>query len=257
MLGGLKSSIRRLLNRFGLDVVRYKRRRTFRGALNHIRERGFEPATVIDVGVAGGTPELYDVFGDAKLVLVEPLEEYEANLQRIREVYDAHIIRAAATNSEGDVELNVHRNLSGSSLYLEAEGQHVDGVSRTVPAVTLDGIHRDRNLVGPVLLKIDVQGAELDVLRGASELLERTEYILLEASLFRFFRSGPVVLDVLQFMDQRGFALYDIHRGHYRPLDGALAQVDLAFVKKEGKFRQSHHYATREQRARIESCETD
>lgn len=253
VLDWLKSWARAGLRRAGLDVVRYEGRRTFRGALRHIRERGFEPSTVIDVGVGGGTPDLYDVFGDAALVLVEPLEEFESDLQRIRDSYDAHVVPGVATETEGEAELNVHHKLEGSSLYREAEGRHVDGISRAVPAVTVDGIFRELGLEGPVLIKIDVQGAELDVLQGATHVLERTEYVMLEASLFKFFRGGPVVLDVLEFMNERGFALYDIHRGHYRPLDGALAQVDLAFVKKEGRFRESHHYASREQRRTIES----
>lgn len=253
VLDRLKLWLRAGLRRVGLDVVRYEGRGTFRGALRHIRRRGFEPSTVIDVGVGPGTPDLYDVFGGAELVLVEPLDEFDSDLDRIRETYGAEVVRAAATEAEGEVELNVHEALEGSSLYREAEGPHVDGTSRTVPAVTLDGIFDAMELGGPVLIKIDVQGAELDVLRGASEVLNRTEYVMLEASLFRFFRGGPVILDVLEFMDERGFALYDIHRGHYRPLDGALAQVDLGFVKKEGRFRQSHHYASHQQRQAIES----
>lgn len=255
MLDRLKIWVRTGLRRSGLDVVRYEGRSTFRGALRHIRERGFEPSTVIDVGVGGGTPDLYDIFGDAQLVLVEPLHEFEADLQRIRDARGAHVVRAAATETEGEVEFNVHQTLEGSSLYREAEGQHVDGVSRTVPSVTLDGVSRELKLEGPFLLKIDVQGAELDVLRGAAHVMDQTEYIILEASLFRFFRGGPVVLDVLEFMDDRGFALYDVHRGHYRPLDRALAQVDLAFVKKDGRFRRTHHYASREQRRAIQSGE--
>jgi hypothetical protein len=49
-------------------------------------------------------------------------------------------------------------------------------------------------------------------------------------------------------MKNRGFVAYDISGLQYRPLDNALSQVDIAFVKEDGLFRQRHFYATPEQR---------
>jgi hypothetical protein len=43
-------------------------------------------------------------------------------------------------------------------------------------------------------------------------------------------------------MKDRGFVAYDLFGAHTRPLDGALAQVDIVFVKERGRFRQSHVY---------------
>jgi hypothetical protein len=93
-----------------------------------------------------------------------------------------------------------------------------------------------------------VQGAELDVLAGASEMLKATEYVLLEVSFFQFFENGPQLHDVVAFMKSRGFVAYDVFGFQYRPLDNALSQADLAFVRERGSFRQHHYYATRSQR---------
>ena len=101
----------------------------------------------------------------------------------------------------------------------------------------------DRHLDGPFLLKIDVQGAELAVLLGAENLLRQAEYVILEVSLFNFFDGGHVLHEVLEFMLARGLVAYDIFATLYRPLDGALSQVDMAFVKVNGSFRQNHFYA--------------
>jgi hypothetical protein len=49
-------------------------------------------------------------------------------------------------------------------------------------------------------------------------------------------------------MKQAGFAVYDIYGFNYRPLDGALCQVDMLFVKEKGRFREQHAFATAEQR---------
>jgi hypothetical protein len=86
------------------------------------------------------------------------------------------------------------------------------------------------------------------VLAGATETLRAAEYVVLEVSFFEFFRGGPLFHDVLAFMQARGFVAYDIFGFQYRPLDGALSQADVAFVRERGAFRQHHFYATREQR---------
>jgi hypothetical protein len=49
----------------------------------NLRKPGLSPATLIDVGVAMGTPALYRAFPDAHLVLIEPLAEYEQDLARL------------------------------------------------------------------------------------------------------------------------------------------------------------------------------
>ncbi|MCH8192053.1 MAG: hypothetical protein IIC80_11965, partial [Chloroflexi bacterium] len=51
------------------------------------------------------------------------------------------------------------------------------------------------------------------------------------------------------FMKERGFVAYDIFGHNYRPLDGAMCQIDMAFVKEKSQFRRVHAFATKEQRA--------
>ena len=84
--------------------------------------------------------------------------------------------------------------------------------------------------------------------RYARAVLRDTEYVLLEVSFFRFFVGGPEVADVIAFMRSCGFVPYDVFHLMYRPLDGALSQLDLAFVQDKGVVRQQHTYATPEQR---------
>jgi hypothetical protein len=49
-------------------------------------------------------------------------------------------------------------------------------------------------------------------------------------------------------MKSHGFVAYDVFGFQYRPLDNALSQADIAFVREGGSFRQHHYYATRNQR---------
>lgn len=250
----LKKIIKKSLSSVGLEVRRRDisyPRSSLLGLLEQARNVGFSPATVIDVGAAYGSFALlcHNVFPDAKYILVEPLEEYKPFMQAAtRSISNAEYILAAATAESGEVIINVHPDLVGSSLYLEDEDSNVNGVPRTVRAIALDCLVQDGEANVPFLLKIDVQGAELDVLSGAEEILRGTEYVLLEVSFFEFLSGGPQFYDVVTFMKSRGFVTYDIHGLQYRPLDNALSQIDIAFVKETGLFGKHHYYATRRQR---------
>jgi len=234
----LKKIIKKIFNVFGLEVHRKNIRRiTWAEALGHISRLGFRPQTVIDVGVGHGTFDLYEKFPDATHLLIEPLEEFEEDLKEISRKYKAEYILAAAGAKPGITLINVHHDRTSSSIFKEAEGSHVDGIPREVPVVTIDDLCNKRNLRGPYLIKIDVQGAELVVLNGAEKVLEDTELIILEVSLFQFYINGPQFYDVVSYMKDRGFVVYDIFGGHNRPLDGALGQIDMAFVKENGQFR--------------------
>jgi FkbM family methyltransferase len=224
-------------------------RASLQGSLNHIKRLGFRPRTVLDVGAARGTLELYRTFPEAGHILIEPLEENRSRLAKVARRYEnVEVILAAATGRGGQVTMNVHPDLMGSSIYLENEDSNVKGFPRIVPAITLDQLWREGRIRNPCLLKVDVQGGELEVLSGSEEVLRVTEYAVLECSLFQFFRGGPQITDIIDDMKARGFSVYDLFGFQYRLLDGAMSQVDIAFVKEDGFFRESHDYATKEQR---------
>lgn len=219
--------------------------------LNHIKSLGFEPSTMVDVGVAYGTPGFYDIFENTRYLLVEPLEEYLPVMKKICSDFPGQWVCCAAGKKEGKVTLNVHPDLSGSSIYKESEGAHVDGIERQIPMHRLDTLLMKRRFKGPMLLKLDVQGAELEVLDGATEILPEIEIIIMEVSLFSFYKSTPQFAEIVARMLDLGYVVYDIFGGNNRLLDNALGQVDICFVKEDGFFRKTHHYATQEQRRKF------
>ncbi len=250
-----KTRVKNLLNIFGLEIHRKgsisdrSHRATMRGCLEQAVSNGLNPATVFDIGAATGTPDLYEVFPDARHVLIEPLEEYLAALDSwVHKLRKAEYIIAVATSEPGNLVINVHPDLVGSSIYEEGEDSNVNGFQRTVSAVTLDQVCRNKDLEGPFLIKIDTQGSELDVLMGARTVLSAAAFVILEVSLFEFFDGGPQLFDCISFMENRGFVVYDIFDPQYRLLDGAMSQVDIAFVQGKSHFREFHFYATGEQR---------
>ena len=243
----LKPRARRVLDRAGIEVRRRGRgvRRTAPEVLAHVRGLGLEPATVFDVGVAWGTPELYEAFPRAHHVLVEPLVEYEPRIREVEQRYSAEWVQAAAGPSPGTAEMAVHRTWFMSSMLGGWKGHDADDVvPREVPVMTLDQVREERGLRGPFVVKVDVEGGELRVLDGASRVLEETELVLLEVNMFRFLPEAPDFGDVVLYMRDRGFAVYDFYGGHLRLLDGALAMTNVAFVRADGRFRREQAFST-------------
>jgi FkbM family methyltransferase len=116
----------------------------------------------------------------------------------------------------------------GSSVYVENTSFPTERVA--MPMLTLDTVLRGHDMVGSTFLKLDVQGAELDVLSGATETLARTEAVLLEASLVEYNQGAPRIAEVIAHMASLGFLLYDIC--DLRRIGSVLAQTDLIFIRK-------------------------
>lgn len=126
-----------------------------------------------------------------------------------------------------------------------------DGYEVTIPMIRIDDVLKEKQVSGPYLIKVDVQGAELDVLDGSPQALQESEVVVLEVSMFQFMKGAPELYDVVFYMKERGFVAYDIILGWNRPLDNALGQIDMVFVKENGRFRQNHSYSTLEQMKKI------
>jgi len=256
-MSGARHAVGRITNealaRFDLAVVRRSRldRSTHIGMLAHLSGLGLKPSTVFDIGAARGEWAVLSsgFFPDANYLLVEPLTEFTGALTRAQaKMSRATVIQAAAAASSGPRPLNVHSDLVGSSLLHESEGPGTDGVVRIVRGVPIDDLAFENAAGPPYLFKIDVQGAELEVLAGATRVLADTQALVLEVSLLPFFVDGPSLSDVVCAMASLGFSVYDVIGHTYRPVDNALAQVDLVFLPVDSPLRADPRFATEQQR---------
>ncbi len=83
-------------------------RNSMRGSLIKLKELGFEPRTVIDVGACLGSFELYDTFPESRHILIEPVAENAPYLAKVCNQYkDASYIIAAATKEPATVTISV------------------------------------------------------------------------------------------------------------------------------------------------------
>lgn len=250
--GLIKSTLKGVLRGCGYQVLPAAAHLTMEAALAHIKKVGLTPGTVVDVGAAYGdfTRMCLDFFPEARCLMFEPLEEYKPHLAGLTQRHPRVKAVAAAAGSEpGTMRINVHPDLHGSSFLLETEEQSdVNGEPRDVRVTTVDGEIAAWPSPGPILLKVDVQGAELMVLAGAAKTLEACEVVILETSLFNVFANGPLIHEVITYMTDREFCIYDLVGNIYRPLDGALSHVDVIFAKQNSILRRRQAFATPEQR---------
>lgn len=193
-----------------------------------LRKHGFRPKTLIDVGVGTGTPMLYAAFPDAYWVLIEPLVEYEPDLRRWLVEHEGEYVLAAVGDTEGTATIHVGRqSLEHSTIpgWRDMEGKE----DREIPAMTLDGLYRERGWEAPFGLKIDTEGYEDRVIRGAGELLERTQFVIAEVNATPRFRNSYSFADFVGLMDSHGFWLCDLLDGQKGEESSCIFYVDALF----------------------------
>ena len=127
---------------------------------------------MIDVGAGSGTPKLYAAFPDAHHVMIEPLAEFAPRLQRRVEEDGAEYVPLAAGDADGTATIHVDKgSLWESSLLVAGWGDAETREERTIQVATLDSLLEDRRWTPPFGLKIDTEGFEDRVIRGAREVL--------------------------------------------------------------------------------------
>jgi FkbM family methyltransferase len=206
-----------------------------------LKRAGFVPGAVFDVGFAYGTEELDNAFS-CPYILVDPVEESVPFMEAfVRRKPGSSWHLAAASSEPGTIDIAATPLISNSTI-------HVKGLpKRTVPKVRLDDLPRPP---GPYLIKIDVEGHELEVLRGATAVLTDTEVVVVEVNFWSEDRphGRASVVDVINLMDRSGFVIFDFVDANYRGTDAALVQADLVFVKKTSAIRAVRDIRTPEQR---------
>ena len=204
-------------------------------SLEHLKKKGFNPEMIIDVGAYKGnwTMDVLEVFPSSKILMVDAQRKMESYLQELCSKHkNVEYIISLLSSRDGDEKLF---NINETASYVATVPQ--EGFDfETIKSQTLDKVIHERNLPFPDFLKLDVQGHELEILRGAQKALANAEICLLEVSLLNVGDDGPLLIDVLRFMDENNFQAYDICQFMRRPYDNALYQIDLFFAKKVSRI---------------------
>lgn len=138
--------------------------------------------TFIDVGVGpDGTPDLYEKFSNKKLLLIDPLDEAEEFYNNKMKDADAIFFKTALGEKAESLKINVEENIGRSTMLdvsdINFEGDPID--KRTIQVDTLDNILSE-NDYGKLGIKIDTEGFELNVIKGAKNTLTKTKFVIAE-----------------------------------------------------------------------------
>jgi len=143
------------------------------GCLAVLHNQGFSPSTVIDVGAQVGTDALYKIFPNATHIMIEPVEENkEALLEVASTLEQAQIIIAAASYKSGETYLSVSKNIKYSHIVEDDNSKENNSELRKINCIAIDDLRNARSLKSPFLVKIDIDGEELNVLKGMNSTLK-------------------------------------------------------------------------------------
>jgi FkbM family methyltransferase len=237
-LGGLRNLLKRAALRIGVDVrsARHTEDKIMQALMYRLR-----PSVVLDVGAnVGQYARKLRVLGFRGLIIsFEALAVAHARLVDAA-AGDAHWLaapRAVVGSETGTTAINVAGNsvsssvLPMTSLLLDAVPNVVYVATEQVPGIRLDAV-AEIPQQGSLMLKIDTQGYELEVLRGATTLFQRISLLQLELSLVPLYEGAPVMTDIIAYLGSHGFDLFQLIPAFRDERDGRLLQVEGFFVRR-------------------------
>ncbi|MEP4053465.1 MAG: FkbM family methyltransferase [Litorimonas sp.] len=193
-----------------------------------LKNMGFPVEAVVDVGVLTCTTALMGAYPNVPHILVEPIEEFHPDIRRIYQNagIQYRLVKAAASDSDGMAKLKTTSVRSGKDIThsrLTTEKGEGDDF-RIVPTITIETLIKEHTVPKPFLLKIDVDGAELDVMRGALPAVSNCSVLCVEAGLRNFTERCNAALTL-------GFELFDIVDLCY--YGERFVQADFIFINSQ------------------------
>lgn len=204
---------------------------------SNLKQFGYTPVHIVDVGANHGTwtREALKYFPDAYYTLLEPqywLQNSVSDILTTNKKVVFHTVGAGAAS--GNFKFTIHdRDDSCSFKYSAAEAE-INGFKQIdLPVVTLNELLAASGLPSPDIIKIDAEGSDLEVLKGATNYVGSTEIFMVEAGVVNKEYDNSFH-KIINFMESNGYRLFDItdlNRPFQPPV---LWLVELVFVRKGG-----------------------
>jgi FkbM family methyltransferase len=212
-------------------------------SLAAMKRRGFHPRLAIDVGAYSGdwTLSLRHLFPETRVLMVEPQAARKERLQALTYAHNGVEFVPALLGPAAAKGVTFYHAETGSSVLRDSENGGAQ--SAAMEMTTLDAVIRGTEFEHADFLKLDVQGYELEVLKGAEKSLASVEAVMMEVNLIAVYQGAPLVHDAVAYMAARGFRVYDVCTFFRRPYDNALWQMDMIFVRAASPLMTSTRWA--------------
>lgn len=198
------------------------------------------PETIIDIGSNKGQFILLieKIYPNKNIYSFEPIKEM-INKQKKFFAYKNNIIfhNVALGSSTTLKEFLITARMDSSSFLKivsdKNKSKNYDIVeNRNIQINTLDNLLINEKISHPVLIKIDVQGYELEVLRGANNLLKKTDYLLLEVSKNEMYQNQPIEKVIVEYLKNLNFDI--LKSNNWSKIQNTnFYQRDIIFYKKQ------------------------
>ena len=234
----------RIINYFlsylGVRVVRIPtlKHKIKKGDYKWLQERSI--ATVVDVGANIGqfAQLIHEILPQAGIHSFEPLREQYMQLERLSKkipLLQCYPLAAGSENCDKNINAN---EFSPSSSLLPMTELHASSfpftkhsVAQKVHVRPLDSVLPMAALQKKILLKIDVQGYEMEVLKGAEHLLRQVEVIIVETSFQELYRGQPLFDDIYKFLLEKNFHFHGSLEPVFSTINGEVLQCDAVFIR--------------------------
>lgn len=210
-------------------------------ALERVAGLGFNPTTVFDVGAYRGdfARMCLSLWPSVEVACFEALPHKIQELNRLATSNNKVRVFPCLLGAASRANVPLHLLETASSI-LEEHGAATPVALYDMR--TVDAVIAEEGLRPPDLLKLDVQGYELEVLKGSEGALPNVQMILAEVNLLDIYKGAPLLSEIIGWLAERGWAAYDICGLTRRPLDSALWQADFIFVPLESPLRASKRW---------------
>lgn len=223
--------------------------------LSLLRAQGFLPKHIYDVGASNAVWSLMatDIFPEATFDLFEPLAEIEERYRKAlkdgkhqAQFFEdpRHRLHPMALGKQScDGSMFHFSDASSSTLLPISNFSHEAPPAQTVKVRTVAELVEKHGFPIPDLIKMDVQGYELDILEGVGPWVKEISVIYLECWLIRSYNFlTPLFSELTSLLHSKQFELFDIGAKHVRQSDGRLTALDCCFVNTRfpcfaGSFR--------------------
>jgi FkbM family methyltransferase len=198
---------------------------------------GIKISNIYDIGAHKGdwTRHIQKILPNANIFMFEANKSNEYHLGALNNWHKITVL----SDREKEVEFFATGG-TGDSYFKENTAVYNSVQPLTIRTQKLDDVVNEENLSFPDFIKIDTQGSEIDILKGATACLKSSKIILLECPVYPYNKNAPSMEEYLTFMREAGFFPACAVESHI--LHGVFVQIDIIFVETSILAKLHHQF---------------